>query len=377
MKVLHVANWYPNPWNPIEGNFVRDQIQVFREEVPGEAVAVQVRHDPAYLLRFVMLNLDQDVRGYYLITRLRPGGKGIELLTTILLLLVLLRHRAWSFSGLHFHIAIPLLAHASLWRPLWRKPILISEHWSAYHYNFYLREGSKGLAALRRPFQHGLPVLAVSRALLDDIRQFSGNNKFPCYVIPNVVPLHGTSQRNNKSPVLFTVNRWVDIKNPMPMLEGIALALEGGAEFELVIGGGGPLLTAMKEFVRDSILHKFTSFLGWMSKSEIACELACADGYLFSSLYETFSIACAEALGAGLPLIGPFIPAIAEYAGNNDWVQVESRTQFGWRDAIFQFMDIHHCGSFKSDQIAQRAADHFSPHVWRGRYRRILAEQLK
>jgi hypothetical protein len=43
VRILHIANWYPNPWDSIEGNFVRDQIEVFRQEIPGEVVVVQVR----------------------------------------------------------------------------------------------------------------------------------------------------------------------------------------------------------------------------------------------------------------------------------------------------------------------------------------------
>ena len=64
MKVLHIANWYPNPWSAIEGNFIRDQIRLFTKEVPGQAVVVKVRHDRDFLLRPRILDVVRSLIGY-------------------------------------------------------------------------------------------------------------------------------------------------------------------------------------------------------------------------------------------------------------------------------------------------------------------------
>lgn len=373
MRVLHIANWYPNPWNVIEGNFIRDQIKLFREVVVAEVVVVQVRHDPKAWMRFRTIDLGDGVRGYFVFTRLQEGGKASILLTTLLLLFVLICKRAWRFTILHFHIAIPLLIHVGLWNRLLRKKILISEHYSAYHYNFNLPSRSKGIATLGRPFAQRFPVLAVSNALLSDIRNFSGYDDFPGCVIANVVPLHGPSGISNSVPILFAVNRWVEIKDPFPMLEGLARAASAGVEFELVLGGFGPLEMKMKDFVSRSVLSTRSQFLGYMAKAEIAKKLAHVDGYLFSSRYETFSIACAEALGAGVPLIGPRIPAIAEYASPDDWEVVENRDALSWEKALRCFSKRHSEGAFIPTEIAARAAENFSPDVMKTRYCNILA----
>ncbi|MDF1629709.1 MAG: glycosyltransferase family 4 protein [Alcanivoracaceae bacterium] len=370
-KILHIASWYPNPWDGLEGNFVRDQIRVFRQELDAETIVVQVRTSAGHWPRLRTITLDDGARGYFLLAAVKPG-KVLEWLSSIFLVIVLIRERAWLYKALHFHIAYPLLLHSRLWRKIFRRPIMISEHWSAYHYNFYLPESSKALLTLRKPFQQGDAVLVVSKALLRDIRRFSGCDSFPQFVIPNFVPLHGASDGNQQVPTLFAVNRWRSIKSPMPMLEGLEMAARLGAEFKLVIGGFGEMINEMDSFVQLGALKGRTIFFSKMTKLQIADQLAGSDGYLFSSDYETFSIACAEALGAGIPLIGPDIPAIAEYASDTEWVKVKSRDAQGWSVAIASFLDRHNAGEFAPDLIAKRAAQHFSTDVIRRRYREAM-----
>jgi glycosyltransferase involved in cell wall biosynthesis len=373
--ILHVAGWYPGPWSKVEGNFVQDQVRLFLQVAGGRAIVVQVRGDSKHFLAFRAIDLEGGVKGYYLFTRLRPGRVS-EALATVLLMFVLIRNRPWRHDALHFHVAYPLLVHVRWWHWLFRRPIIISEHWSAYHFNFHLPDGSKGLAALRRPFQRRFPVLTVSRALLQDIRQFARRDDFPGYVVPNVVPIHGPGEPQSRVPVLFCVSRWVEIKDPMPMLAGLALAVASGSRFELVIGGFGELMETMQAFVAESELRACTRFVGEMTKPEIASQLRSTDGFIFSSRYETFSVAAAEALGAGVPLIGPYLPAIAEYAGPGDWQVVETRDAAGWSVAACEFLKRIAAAGFDGEAIASRAAVRFSPDAIRATYRKVLVNTL-
>lgn len=374
MTILHIANWYPGPWDSIEGNFIRDQVAVFRSELHAEVVVVQVRPTAGRWPRFARPALEDGARGYILHAPVRPGSKALEWLSTLLLVMVLLHERAWRFEAFHFHIAYPLLMQSRFWRWMFCKPIVISEHWSAYHFRFHLPEDAPALKHMRRPFQQGDPVLAVSGALLTDIRVFAQRDDFKAFVLPNVVPLHGGSTGTRDVPVLFAVNRWVSVKNPMPMLDGLHRAAQAGQEFTLMLGGYGDLIGEMTGFVETSALRDCTHFTGKMTKAEIAAQLASSDGYLFSSVYETFSIACAEALGAGLPLIGPHIPAIAEYAGPEDRVEVASRSPEDWQVAITRFVETWACGGWDRAAIARRAEAQFSETRLRAGYRNAMHE---
>jgi L-malate glycosyltransferase len=374
MSILHIANWYPSPWDSIEGNFIRDQIALFREELPAEAVVVQVRPSPRRWPSFTRPALEGGARGYIVHAPVRPGSKPLEWLSSLLLVIVLLYERAWRFEALHFHIAYPLLIHSRCWSRIIRRPIIISEHWSAYHYKFHLAEGSRALKHMRRPFRQGNPVLAVSKSLMADLRAFAQCDDFKGFVVPNVVPLHGATESKREVPVLFTVNRWNAIKAPFPMLEGLRRAAEAGIQFELVIGGFGELIDEMKRFVEMSVLRGRTRFTGKMTKPAIAAQLSVSDGYLYSSDYETFSIACAEAFGAGVPLIGPHIPAIAEYAGSEDRIEVASRMPDDWHEALIAFADKWSRGGWDRAAIAGRAQVQLSETRLRDSYRAAMEE---
>lgn len=158
------------------------------------------------------------------------------------------------------------------------------------------------------------------------------------------------------------------------MLKGLHRAVESGLRFNLVIGGYGDLIEEMAGFIETSALRGCTRFTGKMTKPEIAAQLATSDGYLFSSDYETFSIACAEALGAGVPLIGPHIPAIAEYAGAEDRVVVASRTPEAWQEAITAFAQTCARGGWDRAAIARRAEAQFSHTRLRQGYRAAMHE---
>lgn len=359
LKVLHIANWYPNPWDNIEGNFVRDQIRVFKKAIDSKTVVVQVRESKYFMPKYQSLPLDDNARGYFIFSRSRVG-KITELISSLLLFFVLIKERAWKYNVLHFHIAYPLLIHCKFWKGVFKKNIVVSEHWSAYHYNFYLPQSASSLGNMRKIFNYCDVIFPVSNALMDDIKKFTSRDELPGVVISNVVPLQGSNQKHNKAPILFAVNRWRSIKNPMPMLEGLEMAAQNGEVFNLVIGGFGDLIDEMNAFVNCGLLKDRTIFLGKMTKEEISYQLSVSDGYLFSSDYETFSIACAEALGAGVPLIGPYIPAISEYASQGEWVAVRGSGSKDWCRAVSTFLSQEKSGFFVPEAIAAKAENNFS-----------------
>ncbi len=376
-SVLHIAGWYPNPYGgQTEGIFIRNQIDLFSEVIDADLVVVQVRVGDNFFPCYKHLKFENGADGHFLFTRFSNGSKISNFLNTLLLQYVLLRKRAWRYRIFHFHIAIPNLLHVGVWGKFWRKKIIISEHWSAYHFNFSLQENVDNLKLLRQPFQYGFPTLVVSESLGRDIRRFSSRNDFAIDIIPNAVPRNAYRERKqNHVPSLFTANRWVKIKNPIPMLKGLANSISRGNLFYLHIGGDGVLLQEMKDFVLSSSLANFTIFYGWMTPTQISERLKYSDGLIYNSYYETFSIACAQALCAGVPLIGPDIPAICEYTSEANRVSVLGHTSQHWSDAIKQFTLRYNSGGFDPFQISKIACHRFDPELIKQSYKAILKRE--
>src|SRR5690606_18850816 len=77
------------------------------------------------------------------------------------------RERIRNVDVINFHIAYPSLVFWKLLKPLFRRPVVITEHWSGYHFNFGV---CRPLRRIMGIFSHNIPVIAVSQALGNDIR---------------------------------------------------------------------------------------------------------------------------------------------------------------------------------------------------------------
>lgn len=376
-KVLHITNWYPNKWNDVEALFVKQQFDLFSEVTETRLLHVEVRQDNCWF-KYEKVKYSEKETGYYVLTKVRRF-RIIEILTTFLLLWALFQNKVKQYDLLHFHIAYPLLTYYHIWKKFIKIPVVISEHWSAYHFNFFMPKGTGKLDRLKKIFHHGLPLITVSKALLNDIHTFTGTKAFPSYVIPNVIDLdvyrYHPANRGNTKPTFFIVNLWRSIKNPYPMLEAFANLAKNGMDFELRIGGYGPILEDMKHFVIQQGLDRQTVFLGKMYKEEIAKEMNQTDAYLFASEYETFSAVCAQALSCGCPLIGPAIPAIMEYAGDKEMISLEANDQVGWIKAIDTF--LKNKDRYPHEKIAQKVRAFLSHERIKDQYKAVVYEYTK
>lgn len=373
MKVLHITNWYPNEWNTYEGVFVREQFHVFTEVTEAKIINVQVRVGKP-LFAFKHQNISDKEAAYFIITSLKKW-KIIELFSTYLMIYVLIKEKVNKYDVLQVHIAYPLLRFYKWWKKLVKVPIVISEHWTAYHLHFNMGQNNKKLDGIRSVFWSKLPVITVSRALQNDIYTFAKTKDFPSFVLPNLLDLNTfkyvEAERENKGLInFFIVNVWRPIKNPFPMLEAFSLLIKENPQIRLTIGGYGDLIQSMMQFVKGNNLSDQVKFLGKISKSEIAGTLADTDAYLFSSNYETFSVACAQALCCGVPLIGPSIDAIREYASEKDGIFIDENNVKEWLNALQNF--IKNRTRFNKVDIAKRALDRFSVENFKADYLSIL-----
>ncbi len=371
-KILHITNWYPNRWDNLEGVFIKKQFDLFSEVSNSNLVNVQIRKGDK-LFEYKHVRYSDTEEGYYILTKIN-SSKIIEFFNTVLLLYVLYRKKYKRYDLLHFHIAYPLLIHYYLWKKIVQIPITVSEHWSAYHYNFFMPKETKKLDNIKRIFKQKIPLITVSKALLNDIREFSGCKDFKFCIIPNVINqniFYLKNIPNNELPAFFIVNEWSDIKNPFPMLEAFSKL---SFPYILKIGGYGDLFPKMKEFVKFNNMEEKVVFYGKMSSEEIAKELNSCDAYLFSSKYETFSIICAEALSCGCPLIGPALPAISEYANKDNSLLFQDNCVESWVKVLEYFSKNRTV--FDRVKIAKEAKKIFSFQSIKNRYLNFINKEI-
>lgn len=334
MRVLHIANWYPSQEQPKRALWIKDQIELLSGVVDYDVWHVEVIEGRAGLLEQKegknenRLILSFPTKRWFL----------IEILSSLLLCyLFLVRVRIRDYTHLHFHIAYPLLTYWHFLRRIIDRPVVVSEHWSAYHYDFNIQDKKK-LRTIRRIFYNPFHLITVSDALAQDIIRFSGNSALPYSVISNVVDpevfaFQSLSIRKN---TFFMVSQWKDPKDPFTVLK----AITNMPAIKLRIGGYGPQMNAIQKLIDDLRLSDRVIMLGPLSKAEIAQEMNQAEAFVHSSNYETFSVVCAEAICCGCPVIASRVGGIPEFVRDVNGVLVDQQTTEKWEQSLVKFAEL-------------------------------------
>ena len=314
LKILHITNWYPSKVCPSSAPWIKRQI----DSLPRSEVVNKIYHVEVKKGKFSFIGgLNDDGSRYLILSLPFEIWKIYEWFSFCMVIWVLIKETKQQYDILNFHIAYPNLTFFKILRTYINSPIVITEHWSAYHFGFGV-EDKKKLEPIRRIFRNGIPIIAVSESLMYDIKNFS-NSEFPAFIIPNVVDTETFYYRQNGSGVekpatlsFFMVSQWKWPKNPFVVIRAWPSLLKKHQGAKLRIGGYGPQEKEMMGLVSILGLNEEIKFIGLMEPEQVAEEMNRATAFIHCTEYETFSVVCAEALCCGSPVIASDVGAISE-----------------------------------------------------------------
>lgn len=354
MKILHVTSWYPSLKSPKEALFVERHASSLEATNLIDQKIIHLSVNPGKF----QFRRERSHNASHLFLRL-PFKKWllIELITFFILCIWLMKVRVNKFDLINFHIAYPNLTFWH-WIKRWIKPkVVITEHWSAYHFNFGL---SKPPPRIQHIFGQNLPVIAVSQALMRDVKTFSGTS-FPEYIIPNIVDtsIFKIDKKIPRQPLRFLMAAyWKKPKDPFLIIKAFKLFVEDHPDANLVIGGFGPLEEEMVKVVNDLALEVSVEFLGKLDSNGMAEEMQKATGFIHCSDYETFSVVCAEALSCGCPVIASNVGGIPEFVNQSNGILIENRTPLTLKNAIEKLVstewNIEMQDTFSFDKVGRK-----------------------
>lgn len=327
MRIVHIVNWYPNKYNPKEALWVQKHISSLDKYMKYQKIIhVSVSIGKIKFYRTKTKDFEQ------LIIRIPINfWLLIEILSSLVTFYMLLKSKAnRNFDIVNFHIAYPNLTFFNLFNKWLKIPSVITEHWSAYHFNF---GAAKNLSRIQKIFKQNIPVIGVSKALIKDIEGFSQSN-FPNYVIPNIVNgsvFYKNVDIDRESRRFFMVSLWKEPKKPDVIINAFKKILIEFPDSKLYIGGYGPLMEEMKNLAQG--VPQIT-FLGILDADQIAIQLNKATAFLHVSAYETFSVVCAEAASCGCPVIASNVGGIAEFISDRNGILLDENKS----DAFFKAM---------------------------------------
>lgn len=371
MKVLHITGWFPNRLKPHETPFIERHIRALDTVCENTVWQLDVRLGARWSICRESLQADRTL----IITTPIRRWYVIEWLATLLILWAwATRDRSVKHDAVNFHIAYPNCTRIGLLRRVMRLPFVITEHWSIYRLGF--KSGAKGLDRIRRIFHQGIPVIAVSKALTDDILGFAGPPSPPVHIVPNVVDTQLFRPRDipRIEGRFFAIATWRYPKRPLVLIDAIGLLRARGRDARLRIAGEGDEIPAMRAAIEAAGLASSIELVGQASPQQAAAMMQEAHALMHASDYETFSAVCAEALCCGTPVAASAVGGIREYLTPEMGLLVEENTALAWADAMELHWDrlLRVKGHALSEQMGALVAE---PHV-AARYGHVLEQTI-
>lgn len=370
LNILHITAWFPSKENPKEALWVRRHIKALSTHYNNQVLHLQVIPSNRYYSK--RRTIPEGIQ--HIVSLPWPVWRLAEWVTTFLLVYYLIRLCVNKKSDvINIHIAYPLLVSWHKFRRWIKPPVIVTEHWSAYHFNFNISEPT-AVKRIKRIFYNGFPLITVSAALAEDIRRFSGNKALQTFQVPNVVETDVFNCKGEPEETFmsfFMVSLWKKPKDPITIIRAFAKVVENNPTeaFQLRIGGYGPLWHEMMQEVRRLNISSYVIFLGQLDSKQIAMEMNKAKAFVHCSAYETFSVVCAEALCCGLPVIASAVGGINEFLSEQNGVPIHKHNVEEWTNAIIKVTNT----SFKREVISRHAMDIFSVQAVGEKYANVIA----
>ncbi len=345
IKILHITPWYPSLNDPIKAIFIQRHIESlapFAEQhtlhMEWEKQLTAIENTDAVTTVDAFTSIS-NWRWKEWIYYKRLAKKLREMNATE------------AFTHVNFHIAYPQLVYFNKLKHLLPPKILITEHWSIYHFNFFTTRHPHRLTAM---FRHQVPLICVSKALGQSINNFSGQS-IAYTVIPNAVDtaIFNFIKKQRGKHFLLAAH-WKHPKDAIQVIEACNDLKQKGINIRLRIAGNGPLLEKMKSLVMQCGLQDAITFLGLLNAGQLAAEMNEAAAFIMPSGFETFSVACAEALCCGCPVLADGVGALPELIDNTNGLLRSSNQN--WHDVIQEFL----ASGFDHYLIAQNSQSKYS-----------------
>jgi glycosyltransferase involved in cell wall biosynthesis len=323
LKVLVIPSWYPCEESPYQALFLREQaiclarrfdVSVLTPRFPSLRDFCRLRWGPEF-------SQEEDhgvntLRVRYL--KSPTFRRWIPILAHPDHALIYYRKFAAAIrNGFDLHVAehgLPDVIHAHVVQPAgWIAvelgqihdiPVVLTEHSGPFDMHL---QTDKQRSLVREILRRADRLVAVSPALRDAMTEFEPDARID--VIGNLIDTEfftpAVEDRASGRPFrFFYLGVFVEIKGVRHLLHAIhELQARGLRDFEVHLGGDGPLGPTLKRLAADLGIADRCRFLGMLSREEVRDQMRACDVFVLPSLGETFGIVNGEAMACGKPVL--------------------------------------------------------------------------
>ena len=335
LKVLHVASWYPSQVHSSLGNFVERHVEAVAKVCEVEVwapIPVQGSTTSVAKMRDRDGREQREVDGKtWTVRRMYHEATRPQLLGVARSVANAVVNADWTPDLVHLHVSYPAGAAAVAWAKRWGVPVVLTEHWTAYHEfkslpwwrRRVIRDVVKGVDAL----------CPVSEDLGRAVQKAVPAMKAQVHVVPNVVntdlfrpadpallagvPVGATRRRmegRGMERLLHVSSLNDDQKNITGLLSALRACMAKNEALKATfVGGEKAALGTFKAWVVEHGLEQRITFTGPLDAQGVVKHMQDHDVLVLNSRQENFPCVIPEAWACGIPVMSTDVGGIREH----------------------------------------------------------------
>ncbi|HLC16850.1 MAG TPA: glycosyltransferase [Thermodesulfovibrionia bacterium] len=351
-KVLFLTSWYPDRFNPINGVFIQRHAEAIAQLCYVIIVYVKKDselHGKIYDIEYTSEHNRLTVKVYY-------KGSGFRM-PVVPLMLNFIRYIKASYLALsliknkfkepcpyiiHVNVTVPAGILALILRKIKGIPYILTEHYSVFLSPSLRQQSIYNRFLTKMIVKHASIVTVVSMTLRDAMLRQGLKNTY--HIIPNVVdmaPCTGAMKEDSQKKRILHVSLLDDsVKNVSGLIKAMSNIIPIRDDCALHIVGDGPDREMLEDLSKQLNLYKrYVFFHGLKSKREVREFMEAASFFVLNSHFETFSVATAESIACGTPVIATKCGGPEEFVTHDCGLLIEKGDQKELEAAILYMLD--------------------------------------
>lgn len=365
MKIVIIANGYPNKHDPQWGCFEKDQALALKNLGHEVCIMYVDRRFRTYWRKIGLTRFtDKDIAvfGIFLCPALGLGKIFPKLYCRWILFMqgVVFKRilKYWGKPDIIFAHYLYNIAFATELKEKYGIPLVGLEHWSVL-------TDSK-LSPLRHSwgeigYNKADKILAVSESLRSHIKRHFGKDSTVVYdmlgqeFVSAPVPEHSL----NGGFTFVAVGSLAQIKGYDILIEAFRQSELSRSGCKVIIVGAGSEYANLKKLIQHANLQDSVSLVGRKNKEEIISILSKSQAFILSSRAETFGVACIEALSQGLPCIATNCGGPEEFINDNNGILIPVEDTDAMAKAMIEMYENY--SKYDGIAIAKECRKKFAP----------------
>jgi glycosyltransferase involved in cell wall biosynthesis len=383
-KILFIPAWYPDRNNPISGIFIKKHAVAAAKY--NNIAVLFITFDPTIQKKNYHIDISNEdnvttIRIYFNHSRFR-----FPILRS--LVNIFFQYYLWikgfkfvkkNFGKpqlIHVHV-IPFLKTTIFPAPfllgtillyvkkIKKIPYIVTEHSSIYtdndgryyHYPYLFKRTVKTV------FAQSEGITTVSENLMNSLKKH-GIKHQNSFLISNVIDIPSEIKKNTSDKIrILTISILFDeIKNISGIIKAFYQVQKNFSNIELIIIGDGPDKNELIQLAKNlSLYNKNVFFEGFVPNAALSNYFFSSHFFILNSNFETFSVATAEAIAHGLPVIATKSGGPEEFITDEVGLLIERQNEKELVEAMVYM--INNWKNYSPEKLRNYIAERFSADI--------------